>query len=191
MAGMISTGQGYGSKALSGFIRESAQQAQIDLANKQKAAAEDAQAQQMAVQGGVVGYMSAPTIAEWMAPETSLESGAGQSAMQGIAGTTAAPAGTVAGQTSGAVIGSVPEAAGESLLLDAGGGVAEGAGSMLAAPVSETAAGSVAAEAGTALASEAAAGAAGAEIGGEAGMALGPMGIIAGAGLGYLLSKLF
>lgn len=55
MAGLLNVGADYQNRALSGFIRASAEQQEIDTANKELAASRKAQKSQMAVQGAVLG----------------------------------------------------------------------------------------------------------------------------------------
>ena len=57
MGGIIGTGLGEQSNAISGFVRESAQQQQVDMANKQAADAEKAANTQMAVSGAMAVAM--------------------------------------------------------------------------------------------------------------------------------------
>lgn len=64
MAGLISTGLEYQNKALSGFVRESAQQNEIDATNRQledaKKAQEATQTSMLTVAGGMGGaYLGA------------------------------------------------------------------------------------------------------------------------------------
>lgn len=183
MAGMINTGQNYGQKALSGFIRQSAQQAQTDLANEQLKAAEEAQGQQMAVQGGVVGYQAAPTVAGMMAPE---------------AASTSLTVGGTAVPVTSSVTGT--GLTGASVLGGTGAAVPMGATVTPSLGTAALTTGTVGATtAAVPIATTAAAGAgglaAGAETGATVGTTVGPVGTVAGAvvgaGLGYLLSKLF
>jgi hypothetical protein len=63
MAGLINVGADYSNRALSGFIRESAEQSEIDTANNELSASRKAQKTAMGVQGsmlgGVGGYLAA------------------------------------------------------------------------------------------------------------------------------------
>ncbi|MFA6509929.1 MAG: hypothetical protein WCV62_05690 [Candidatus Peribacteraceae bacterium] len=57
MSGLINTGIDYQNRALSGFVRESAEQNEIDSANKELDSARKAQKTQMAVTGTTSGAM--------------------------------------------------------------------------------------------------------------------------------------
>jgi uncharacterized membrane protein len=61
MAGMLNIGTDYKNRAISGFVRQSAQQSEIDRANDQLDAAEKAQSASMGSQGaaagGTLGFM--------------------------------------------------------------------------------------------------------------------------------------
>ncbi len=59
MSGLINTGIDYQNRALSGFVRESAEQKEIDSANKELAASRKAQKKTMGVQGAIAGGMVA------------------------------------------------------------------------------------------------------------------------------------
>lgn len=58
MAGLINTGTDYKNRALSGFVRTSAEQEEIDTANEGLRSARKAQKATMSAQGVVVGGMA-------------------------------------------------------------------------------------------------------------------------------------
>ena len=152
MAGMIGIGQDYGGKALSGFIRESTQQNQMDLANKKASAQQQANMLNTLVHGGTAAYLSAPTVQGWLtpsaapaaevgnpimladsltvAPEAGLLSGGGVAEGALLGGATVAPA-----LSEGAAIGGgeAAAAAGGAEAVGAGVGAAEGAGAAATA----------------------------------------------------------
>uniref|UniRef100_A0A6M3ID96 Bacteriocin n=1 Tax=viral metagenome TaxID=1070528 RepID=A0A6M3ID96_9ZZZZ len=57
MAGLISTGTGYRNQALSGFIRQSAEEAAINKTNEQLKQAKKQQQMSMATSGAAAGAM--------------------------------------------------------------------------------------------------------------------------------------
>jgi hypothetical protein len=73
MAGLIQTGTGYETSALSGFVRESALQEQIDLANEQLRAQRNIQQAKMGAEstvvGGVLGYAGAAEMGAFLGTE--------------------------------------------------------------------------------------------------------------------------
>jgi hypothetical protein len=72
MGGMISTGTEYKNQALSGFIRESAQEEEMDRANKEHEANKKVQKVQQqtttAMAGATVGWMVGAEMGTWGGP---------------------------------------------------------------------------------------------------------------------------
>jgi hypothetical protein len=81
MAGVISTGINYKNQALSGFVRESAEQQQIDQANSELKANKKVQDVQQKTEGtmvgATVGYMASSALLSGTALGTELGSWAG------------------------------------------------------------------------------------------------------------------
>jgi len=169
MGGLIGIGQQQQNSAIQGIDAAATLDSQRTNASNQLAAQHKQSAAGMAGTGGYIGYYAAPKIASALggltAPATSAATSLGTS---GVAG-----AGTVSAVAAPAT---------------AIGTEAAGAGTVLAADSAATAAAgtTAAVTAGT----EAVAGGTGALAGAEGGMALGPIGIVAGAALGFIVGEL-